>query len=536
MARGAWAEAHAAFAQAVAANESPQGLEMLGLAAFWMEDADACIAARERAFRLYRAGGDRFGAARAAITLADDYFTFRDQKQIAGGWLLRARRLLGGLESSPEHGWLACQSGYLALMGDHDTAAAGRFGAEATARGRALGVVDIEMFGLALEGLTLVGKGEIAAGMARLDEAAAAATSGEVADPSVAGTICCTLIFACEWVRDYPRAAEWCERVKVLCEQWQISSLLGVCRAHYAGVLIWQGAWPEAERELAASSAVLGNMRPALAAEATVRLGELRRRQGRWAESSELFERATAHPQSLLGKAALALDRGDAQAAREWAERYLRRLPAESRPERAPGLELLVRSGLAGGDLAGARSAGEELHSIALETATAPLRALAATAEGLLAFAAGELTRSRQLLEDSADLFERSGAPFEAATARLDLARILDALGRPGEAARERAHAETAFRGLGRSPEATGPASPGPPPALAPNPAGLTSRENEVVGLIANGLSNHEIAAELVLSLRTVERHISTIYEKLGARGKAARAAAGVYAVRHGLA
>ena len=95
------------------------------------------------------------------------------------------------------------------------------------------------MFGLALEGLAMVATGDVTAGMARLDEATAAATNGEVADPSVAGTICCTLIFACEWVRDYPRAAEWCERVKALCERWQISSLLGVCRAHYAGILLF---------------------------------------------------------------------------------------------------------------------------------------------------------------------------------------------------------------------------------------------------------------------------------------------------------
>ena len=101
LSRGAWADARAAFESALAADESPEAFEMLGLAAFWMEDADASIAAREAAFHAYRERHDHLGAARAAITLADDYFTFRDQKQVANGWLLRAKRLLAGREPAP---------------------------------------------------------------------------------------------------------------------------------------------------------------------------------------------------------------------------------------------------------------------------------------------------------------------------------------------------------------------------------------------------------------------------------------------------
>ena len=61
--------------------------------------------------------------------------------------------------------------------------------------------------------------------------------------------------------------------------------------------------------------------------------------------------------------------------------------------------------------------------------------------------------------------------------------------------------------------------------------AGLTAREAEVLRLVAKGQSNKEIAAELVLSVRTVERHITNLYGKIDARGKADATA---YAIHHG--
>lgn len=57
----------------------------------------------------------------------------------------------------------------------------------------------------------------------------------------------------------------------------------------------------------------------------------------------------------------------------------------------------------------------------------------------------------------------------------------------------------------------------------------------DILGLIAAGKSNQEIAATLVLSVRTVERHISNIYGKIGASGAVARATATAYALHHGL-
>jgi ATP/maltotriose-dependent transcriptional regulator MalT len=254
----------------------------------------------------------------------------------------------------------------------------------------------------------------------------------------------------------------------------------------------------------------------------------------------------------LLGRAALALDQEAAAAAREWADRFLRRLPADTRTERAAALEILVRADLALGDDAAARTAAAELQIHADATGTAPLQAAALAVEGLIAAAAGDHTAARCHLEDAADLYGRIGAPYESACTRLDLAASLRALGDNHRAERETDMATATLRRIGASRRVlrlfgkdTGGATADDTPSAGPRsssislpsplPHGLTGREVEVLRLLARGLSNQEIAGDLVLSVRTVERHISTIYEKLGARGKVARATASAYAVRQGI-
>jgi tetratricopeptide (TPR) repeat protein len=203
LARGAWEEARACFAAALKEQETPEALEGLGLAVWWLEEAAATFDARERAYRLYRASDDRRGAARLAVALAEDYLTFRGEPAVAHGWLRRAHRLLEGLERCAEHGSLACLEGYIAFLHHADSVTALKAGTEAAGIGRSLRLLDLEMVGLALEGLALVSQGQIAEGMSRLDEATATAVSGEVTDPNAIGTTCCYLIHACERVRDY---------------------------------------------------------------------------------------------------------------------------------------------------------------------------------------------------------------------------------------------------------------------------------------------------------------------------------------------
>ena len=210
--------------------------------------------------------------------------------------------------------------------------------------GQALGAVDYEMVGRALHGFARVTAGSVEEGLQELDEVNAAVLAGEMSDRVLIGLACCYLIAACERIRDYERAVQWCDRLKAFCAKWGLRPLFAVCRTQYASVCMWRGAWEEAERELTSAADELAACRPAMTGEGLVRLGELRRRQGKLDEAMALFERGGSHPLASLGRASVMFDRGDFKTGADLAERHLRRLPAKNRTERAAALELMVRA------------------------------------------------------------------------------------------------------------------------------------------------------------------------------------------------
>ena len=412
-----------------------------------------------------------------------------------------------------------------------DTATARALGMEATDLGRRLGRTALEMMGLSVEGLALVTEGEVDAGLRRVDESVAAALGGEFEDPQYVASSCCLVIYACERIRDFDRAAQWCRKAVQYAERTGLESLGRVCRAHYAGVLIWHGSWAQAELELVAARDPLVPICSAVAAEAVVRLGELRRRQGRQGEAEELFRLFDAHPLAMLGRAELCLDRGDAVLARDLVERVLRETPPTSRTQRAAGLELLVRAHALVGDRAAAAAALDELRAIAAAVHTEPLRASASFAAGVIEAAAGDHEAARRSFEDAAHLFQRSGAPLEASRARLQLATALAALGRGGHAAEQAAAAASVLERIGARAEAERAVAlqaglcgrPG-----APARPRLTDRERQVLGMVAEGRSDKAIAAALVVSEHTVHRHVSNVLAKLGCRTRSAAVAEGL--------
>src|SRR5262245_32108800 len=427
LARGAWTEAREAFEAALAVQETPESLEGLGTAAWWLDVADLVFDSRERAYRLYLANGNRPAAARVAGWLGWDYWAFRGENAVANGWLQRARRLLEKEPACAERAWLELREGALALFEDGDPDRAHRQASEGIAIAQAAGAIDLEMLGRAVQGLALVSSGAIAEGMRALDEVNAAVVGGELHDLVAIGLSCCYLIAACDRVRDYDRALQWCARLKVFCERWGLRPLFAVCRTQYASICMWRGTWLEAEEELTAATSELAASRPAMTADGLVRLAELRRRQGRLVEAAEMFDQAGSHGLALLGRAQLALDKDDTAGAAELAARYLRRVPAHNRTARAEGLEVLVRASVATGDLAGARTALAELSAIATLLATAPLRDSASVAAACLAFGERQVEQAQRHFEDAVDLFLKCGAPYELARARIDLARTLAA-------------------------------------------------------------------------------------------------------------
>jgi DNA-binding CsgD family transcriptional regulator len=530
--RGDWPAARLAFDASLQVREDPETLEGLGLAAWWLDQADTVFDSRERAYRLYRERGDSVGAARMAVWLAWDTAAFRGEQAIANGWLQRALRLLEGRPDAVEHAWLALRAGIFALLDDGDPEAAERFAADAVRVGRALGAVDYEMVGRALHGLARVTKARVAEGLQELDEVNAAVLAGDMSDWVLIGLACCYMVAACERIHDYDRAVQWCDRLKAFCAKRGLKPLFAVCRTQYASVCMWRGAWDEAERELTSAAEELEACRPAMTAEGLVRLGELRRRRGMLDDAAALFERAGSHPLASLGRASVVFDRGDFKAAADLAERHLRRLPVSNRTDRAAALELIVRACVAQGRADEAKAAVAELHAIANDARTGPLQALASLASGIVA-ASADPTTARQHLEDAVDLFKESGAPFETGRARLELAGVMGALGRPDAGSDEARRAINDLAPLGATLElaradallAELTKSPAAHSVVDIDKKGLTRREIEVLRLIAIGLNNQAIAERLFISEHTVHRHVANTLAKLNVSSRSAAVA-----------
>jgi len=542
LSRGAWSDARSAFESSLRERESPEALEGLALAAWWLDDADGVFEARERAYRLYSERGDRQSAARIAVWLAWDAWAFRGEHAVSNGWLQRAKSLLAGLPECHEQAWLNVREGSLCLMEDGDPDRAHRLAAEGIRIARQVHNIDLEMLGVSVQGLALVASGAISEGMRRLDEVNAAIIAGELKDLVAIALACCYMIAACERVRDYDRAVQWCARLKVFCAKWGLRPLSAVCRTQYASICMWRGTWMEAEQELLAAGDELAASRPAMTPDAIVRLAELRRRQGRLTEAASLFDQAGAHGLALLGRAELAFDRGDMRAAAEQIDRYLRRVPTQNRTDRAAGLELLVRAQAAAGEVDGARTALAELAAITAVVATLPLKAATSLASGWVAMASGDEDEARRQFEDAVDRFVQSNAPYEVARARIELARALASLERIDDAALEARRAIDVLTELKAELEISRArllldslprSTPASDTLSRPrNESGLTVRELEVLRLVADGLTNQAIAEKLFVSDHTVHRHLANILNKLSV---SSRAAAVAQAARRGL-
>ena len=248
-----WSAARRSFEAELAAEETPEAYEGLSWAAWWLDDADVVFAARERAFRLYRARGDAADAARMATWLAVDQAEFRGAAAVASGWLARAARLLEPLEPGPDHGWLAFHEGYFAHA-EGDSARARELAATAVDLGRRFEVEDLEMLGLALDGAALVASGHVDEGMRCLDEATSVALENEASIPIANAWTFCILVTSCTTVHDYVRAVEWTDRIAEFAKRYGSRYMLAFCRAHYGAVHVWRGRWADAEAELTSAA------------------------------------------------------------------------------------------------------------------------------------------------------------------------------------------------------------------------------------------------------------------------------------------
>jgi len=522
--RSHWSAAEAHYAAALAVEETAEALEGYATARWWQDDVGAAIDARERAYALRRQRDETVEAAYDAAFLAWDHGAMRGATAVASGWLQRARRLVKDLPPAAEHAWLSLIEASFHI--DDDAPTVLRLSSQAEALAHHHGALDIEMTARTLRGLALVTVGRFEDGMRLLDEGAAAATGGELTDPIAIGSVCCNMIVACERARDFDRVGQWCEQLERFAERSGQRPLLALCRAHHGTVMTMRGNWATADEDLGWAASELTVLRPPLAGYARARLAELRRRQGRPGEARALLDEAEGHVLAPLGHAALALDEDDLTGALAHAERYLRRLNGDRPVDGAAAWELLVPIHVRRDEVDLGHDAHEHLEGIAAAVGTNPLRAAERHAAGRLALARGDADGAGRALEDAVDLYTASVEPFEAATARVVLAQAL-ALRDRTEAAREQAERAAAdLDGLGAAAAAREAAALARRLGGSTAPAGgLTRRELEVLGLVAGGLSNRDIADQLVLSEHTVHRHVANVFTKLGVSSRAAAVA-----------
>lgn len=489
---------------------------------------DEARSAWEAGFAAARAEGEDRLAVRIALQLVDLHTSVLGNRSAGNGWRSRARRLLDTIGPCVEAGYyelaeIAC--------GRLDVDDLLRSADRALAIAAEYGDHRLEVRALADSGLALVSLGRLDEGFGRLDEALAAICAGEVDDPMIVGTSFCALLTSCERAGDLERASEWIDLVGALVLEptgGRPRVLNTHCRAAYGAVLSDAGRWDEAEAALLDvfgphASASVGHR-----VDTAARLAELRIAQGRLDDAAALLAPYEDLPPTWTALAALHLRRGECGLAAATARRALAVIRGDV-TRRRPLLAILVEAAIGCDDLAAARTASAELDDIAtrggaVAIADAQLAAARiAAATGADADAIEHCTRAAAALESGATplrllavltLQTRVLAGTEdrddaVATGRAALA-LAQRLGAAGEADRIAA----TLRALGVTVRRAAPGGGDPT-------ADLTHREHEVLDLLGSGATNAEIGAQLYISAKTVEHHVSRILAKLGVRTRA---------------
>lgn len=530
-AQGAWRAAHAALAHAHSRTAlAAEDLRLFATAAYMLGHEDEYVETLARAHQVQVDAGDGAHAARTAFWIGMHLMTTGEIGR-GGGWLGQAQRHLNGLgEECVEHGYLLMPLVFR-REAEGDLAGAAATASDAVAIAERHGDPDLFALATYMQGHMLVLGGRDSEGLTLLDEAMVAATTRTLS-PIARGIVYCGVILGCQAAYEMRRAGEWTQALADWCEgQPDMVAFSGRCHVHRAEIMQLRGAWSDAleEARCASRRAAIGNQRKALAEAAYVQ-GEVHRMRGESAAAVRAFREASEHGRDPHpGLALLRLAEGNIDAAAAAIERVL----GESAgiDARARLLPACVEIMLAAGDVERARAACDELSQIAADRDAGMLQTVAAQVQGAVRLAAGDPRGALVALRRAGLAWAEASVPYEAARTRELVGLACRALGDEEAAALELDAARRAFAGLGavldvaRLDARGSGAGPG-------GGDGLSPRELEVLRLVAQGHMNREIADELVLSERTVERHVSNILVKLRV---GSRTAATAYAYEHGL-
>lgn len=503
-------------------GRSGADLERLALSAYLLGRDDEYLDALDRAHSAHRSAGDDLPAVRCAFWLGFRLL-MRGETGRANGWLARAQRLLERQQHE------CAERGYLLLplveqqldAGDFETAYA--TAASAALIGERCADADLIACARHQQGRIRLEQGRLEQGLVLLDEVMIAVTAEELS-ALVTGLMYCSVIQACQRVYAFGRAGEWTAALARWCdEQPAMVAFTGTCRVHRAEIMQlrgdWQGAIEEAQRARERSE---GFDRRATVA-ALYQEAEVHRLRGEFAAAEQAYRRASewgGDPQPGLALLCAALGRTDAAvsaidvALRSTTERLTRArlLPA--------AVEITVEVG----QIDEARRTCEELEHIAGSFDSRELDAIAAYARASLELATGNAQAALVSARRAVQVWQRNEAPYMISRARALAGLAYRALGDEEGARLELDAARLGFERLGAAPDlarldavASG--------AAAARPHRLTARELQVLRLVAAGKTNKAIAAELFLSEKTIDRHVSNIFTKFEVASRAAATA-----------
>lgn len=527
--RGDWVGAFAAWSEIGLDSLDVDDLDKFASVSHLLGHRDECIAAAQRSCAICEASGDLAHAARNAFRLAMVLMTGGDTA-VAAGWSARAERLVQELGTAVvEHGYVEFLQ-ILRKLGAGDLEAAGSCARDVIACGRRFGDADLLAIGLSAYGRVAMYAGRVSEGLALFDEAMAGVVAGEVS-PIFAGHTYCVMIEGCQEVSDLGRAAEWTDALTRWCEsQPGLIAFTGQCAVHRGQIMALHGAYADAVGEF--DRAVLRYAAagtPVAAGQALAERGDVLRLLGDLRGAQASYEASTDRGYEPQPGLALLWDaQGDEAAASGAIRRLLvERVDPVPRSRLLPAAIAILEAPDGSGDVV---ALVDELDSIATDFGCSALLASAAHARGRLQIAGSDPAGSLPYLRKSASLWAALDCPYEVARVSTDTGRALRLLGDAESAAQSLVAARTTFARLGARPRVAELDALLAPAAL---PRGLTAREVEVLRLVAGGKSNGEIATELVLSEKTVARHLSNIFTKLDVPSRTAAAA---FAYEHHLA
>jgi tetratricopeptide (TPR) repeat protein len=429
------------------ASDLPMAHMVLGALAFADEDFPECQRRWEEAFRLFKESGNQRGAALAATNLGSLHYDALGNEAASRGWLSRANRLLDREGRCVERGYLELA---LVACSVRDVSALEESAAVALDLAIEFNDPSLEARALADGGLALISQGMLAKGFARLDEAMAPVSAGEV-DPMMSGMIYCALLTACERTGELRRAEEWTRAAREFSTRrfaGKLPVLHAHCRLAYGTVLCDSGRLSEAEAEL------ISAMDPDVSAcvpkhaVAAGYLANLRLLQGRVDEAAELLAPFLDRFEVCEPLARLHYARGELDLAAAVIGRALHDMVGD-RLRAGRMLRLLVDVELAGGDVDTADRTAERLADYADQSDSAVLRAEARLADGRVFVARGDWSAAVTALRAGLEALGAEERPILSAAIRLELAHALAEAGERAAASDEARGAHAALERLG---------------------------------------------------------------------------------------